>query len=119
MTTDPTSAADRAARIEALRQRRAAGAAPQQRSRRRHAAAGGRILAGGLSVAAALGLMGAMANATSASTNGSTATTATAGVPAAPTVIVIRRPAGATVAAPIRPQIAPTTAAPVATSRGS
>jgi hypothetical protein len=117
MTTDSTSAADRAARIEALRQRRAASAAPRPSGRRRHAAAGSRILAGGLSAAAALGLMGAMAHATGAATG--TSTTATAGVPAAPTVIVIHRPAGANSGAVAAPQITPTTAPPVATSKGS
>jgi hypothetical protein len=132
MTTERTPTDDRAARLEALRQRRAArpatsdnptepGAAtamPRQRARRRRrAATGGRILAGGLSAAAALGLMGAMAHATSPST--ATPTTVE-NTPAAPTVIVIRRPGEATpVAAPVAPPVTPTVAAPVTTSRGS
>ena len=78
MTTDPNLGRRRAARLEALRQRRAerpapshdsaergtATAMPRQHARRRHAATGGRILAGSLSAAAALGLMGAMAQPT-------------------------------------------------------
>lgn len=132
MTTDPTSPDGCAARLEALRQRRSAThpapaadsdepaeatAAPRPRTRRRHAATGGRILAGSLSAAAALGLMGAMAHATSPSTD---PPTATIGDPAAPSVIVIRRSAGATeVAAPAAPRVTPTVAAPVTTSRGS
>jgi hypothetical protein len=108
MTTDRTSAGDRDARLDAVRQRRA----------RRHAATGGRIFAGSLSAAAALGLMGAMADPTGSNSNASTATPAAA--PAARAVIVIRRPAAATdVAVPATPRIVSTAAAPVATSRAS
>ena len=131
MTTDPTSADDRVARLAALRQRRdatgpaaaaveasAATASPRQRSPRRHTGAGGRILAGSLSAAAALGLMGAMARAAGPSTDAPTPTTAPTG--AAPTVIVIRRPAGPTdVAVPATPQVSPTAATPVTATRGS
>jgi hypothetical protein len=132
MTTDRTSADDHAARLEALRQRRAASrpASPADtaeptaaianpgRRARRHAATGGRILAGSVSAAAALALMGAMANATNPSTDAPTTTTGDD--TAVPTVIVIRRPAGATeVAAPGAPRVTPTVAAPVTTSRGS
>jgi hypothetical protein len=133
MTTDRTSADDHAARLQALRQRRAASrpapptntaeppaatAHPRRRARRRHAATGGRILAGSLSAAAALGLMGAMANATNPSSDAPTTTTED--VTAVPTVIVISRTAGATeVAAPAAPRVTPTVAAPVTTSRGS
>ena len=97
MTTDLTSADDR--------------------RRRRHAATGGRILAGSLSAAAALGLMGAMAHATSP---GSDAQTASSGDSASATVIVIRRSVGATeAAATAAPRVTATVAAPVTTSRGS
>lgn len=132
MTTDPTSTEDRAARLEALRQRRgatqpaptadsdepaAATAGRRPRTHRRHAATGGRILAGSLSAAAALGLMGAMAQAASPSTDAPTATVSDA---AAPPVIVIRRSVRPTaVAAPASPRVTPTVAAPVTTSRGS
>ena len=133
MTTDQMSADERAARLEALRQRRAptrpappaepvgpttAAAATRRRARRRHAAIGGRILAGSLSAAVALGLMGAMAHATGSNGDASTATPAD--TPAARAVIVIRRPDAATdVAALATPRIAATAVAPVTTSRGS
>ncbi len=133
MTTDPTAADERVARLEALRQRRGpkhsaptadsdgtatAPAGTRPRTRRRHAATGGRMIAGSLSAAAALGLMGAMAQATSPSTDAPTTTAATDA--AAPTVTVIRRSTGATeVAAPAAPRVTPTVAAPVTTSRGS
>jgi hypothetical protein len=122
MTTDPTSADDRAARLDALRRRRtgtpeagtvesASPTAPRRRPHRRHAATGGRILAGSLSAAAALALMGAMAHATSPSTDAPTPTTAPGAT--APTA------RAADVAAPAAPRVTPTAAAPVTTSRGS
>ena len=132
MTTEPMSDDDRAARLEALQRRRAAARpalrsgpaepstatpATGRRARRRHAAMGGRILAGSLSAAAALGLVGAMAHVAGASTE--TSTTGTGDAAAVPTVIVIHRPAGASAAARAAPHVTPTTAAPVATSRGS
>jgi hypothetical protein len=136
MTTDPLSD-DRAARLEALRQRQsqprqavppdttrptpvpAPNALPRPRTRRRHAAAGGRILAGSLSAATALGLMGAMAHAVTPATEPGTPVVPV--MSAAQTVIVVRRPAstaGVTQPAPAPPVVA--TAAPPATaSRGS
>lgn len=89
----------------------------RRRVRRRHAATGGRILAGSLSAAAALGLMGAMAHTASPTTDA--VNTATVDAPSSPTVIVIRRTAAAPGTAIAAPQVAPTTAAPVATSQGS
>jgi hypothetical protein len=142
MTTDPSPGDDRAARLEALRRRQAtrstgpagataravspgtAGATsravspgPQRRRRRRHAAAGGRILAGGLSAAVAVGLMGAMAHAatgtdepsTGPATVGSTTPASTSGAPEGPSAPSTTPP----------PRVARTHAAPVTTSRGS
>jgi hypothetical protein len=88
MTTDPTSADDRAA-------------TPQRRARRRHPATGARILAGSLSAAAALGLMGTMAGAAGPTTDEPTTSTADA------------------TSAPAAPRVTPTAAAPATTSRGS
>lgn len=76
-------------------------------------------MAGSLSAAAALVLMGAMARATIGDTEGPSAPPAPAS--ATPTVIVIRRSSGTAspVATPVAPTVTPTAAAPVATSRGS
>jgi hypothetical protein len=130
MTTDTSPADDHAARLEALRQRRAASrpappadtaepavaaANPRRQARRRHAATGGRILAGSLSAAAALGLMAAMTHATNPSSDAPNRTDATA----APTVIVIRRPGGATEVVAPAPRVSATVAARITTSRGS
>jgi hypothetical protein len=132
MTTESSGSADAAARLEALRQRRTGRssaphdsvprehrAVPPQRTRRRHAAPGGRIIAGSLSAATALSLMGAMAHADRAVQvapdveSGSTTR--------APTVIVVRQAAGTprTVAATATPVVTPAAAAAVTTSRGS
>jgi hypothetical protein len=135
MTTDPTAPDDRAARLAALRERRAAtgpatpppdgqsATAPaltaRPRARRRHAATGGRIMAGSLSAAAALALMGAMAHATTSTAQAPAGPAAATS--ATPTVIVIRRSGdtASAVAAPVTPRVTPTAAAPVTTSRGS
>jgi hypothetical protein len=137
MTTDPMSEADRAARLEALRQRRsqprqavppdttrptpvpAPNASPRRRTGRRHAAAGGRILAGSLSAAAALGLIGVMTDAVTPATAPETPVAAV--TPAAPTVIVVHRtPSASGVAQPApAPPVVATAAPPVTASRGS
>jgi hypothetical protein len=129
MTTDPTSPADRAARLEALTQRRGtarpakrptvvepsiAPTVGSKRRHRRHAATGGRILAGGLSAATALGLMGAMADAT-ASTGGAM-TWATDPASSANAISRAAAPADDPAAAL---HVAPATVAPVTASRGS
>jgi hypothetical protein len=112
MTTDPTRPALPSASDEPT----AATAGPGRRARR-HAATGGRILAGSLSAAAALGLMGAMADVTS---QNSDPTAPPAGAPAQPTVIVVRRPAAVTDAVvPAVQRVAPAAAPPVTTSHAS
>jgi hypothetical protein len=155
MTTDGISPAERAARVEALHQRRAARAgradalessAPSAlRSRgrpRRHAALGGRLLAGSLSVAATLGLMGVMAGPVT-ETSSSSAPAATVDTSSAPTVIIVppssatesstpvpqavvpaAPPVTASAAAPVAvvpaaPPVTASTAAPVTASRAS
>ena len=133
MTTEPTSADERAARLEALRRRRSAPrtaapaghdgpgtatARPRPSARRHHAATGGRILVGSLSGAAALGLMAAMASGAGPGTD--PPTTVPGDAAAASPVVVIRRSDGTTeIPTAAAPPVAPTATAPVTTSRGS
>lgn len=136
MMIDGPAPGDRAARLAALRERRAAagGATPSPlgpattapaatpRVRRHHAAAGARIMAGSLSAATALALMGAMAQETTGTAKVPTPASATR---TTATVVVIRRsgitaPAVAPPVTPtVTPMVTPTAVAPVATSRGS
>jgi hypothetical protein len=126
MTTDRAArvsamtADERAARLAALQQRRAPG--PTARGRRRHAAAGARILAGSISAATGLVLMGAMAD----SPTNTTATPAShvTGSSAPNVIVVPRGTSNATSpAAPSAPPSAPLvtagTAPPITTSQGS
>ena len=133
MTTEASSDEERAARLEALRQRRsgarpappaashepaAATAGPRRLTRRHHAATGGRIIAGSLSAAVALGLMAAMARGTAPSTVAQTTSPGDAAM--ARTVLVIRRPlATGDDPGPVAPPAVATVAAPVTTSRAS
>jgi hypothetical protein len=131
MTTDVgteggTSAANdpTAARLEALRRRRApsilarANALPGRRRRRRHAAIGARIMAAGLSASITLGLVGALARASKTDSTGGTAITP------APAVVVRRTPAPTASGAPVPtapsvPPVTATNAPPVTSSHAS
>lgn len=95
------------------------------RPKRRHAATGARILAGGLSAAATLGLMGAMAGgAGSTGGAGSPAPVQTATTPA---VALITAPSGSVptpgnlvaTQRPPAPRVVPATAPPVTVSQAS
>jgi hypothetical protein len=132
MTTDPPPGGDglRDARLDALRRRRAEGgssggraspvptdAGPARRvGRRRHAALSARILGGGLSVAATIGLMGAMADGESA-----TSTPATGVDASMPTVVLVTIGGERLAVAPVTaaPVVHAAAAVPNTTSRGS
>jgi hypothetical protein len=100
-----------------------------RRRKRRHAAAGARILAGGLSAATAVGLMGLMAGPATGSpsahagTADTLARTPTTARP--PTVIIVRRHDRTRATAPAAashlavPNVAPATRAPDTATRGS
>ena len=109
---------DAAARLAALRERRAGGQGEDQpsgvtRHRRRHAATGARILAGSLSASAALALMAMMAGVGS----GARVAESPVSSPPEPVVIVVRSSTGATVAA--APAVAASAAPPVTSSQSS
>jgi hypothetical protein len=96
--------------------------APRRR-RRRHVATGGRLLAGSVSAAAALGLMGVMAG--PPTPTGVASPTTAAPAPTVPTVVVVRHsrsevgPAATTTEVAVAPRVTSAVAAPVAASHGS
>jgi hypothetical protein len=118
MTTDADAAA-RAARVEALRRRRVASTSATSTGtgcprRRRHAASRARIVAGVLSAATSLGLVGIMAG-NAGSTPSATPATHPVSLSPAQKVTVVHRPA-TTLPATATPRPRPTAAPPVTVS---
>lgn len=112
-TEAPSTEADPVDRIpQALRDRAAArtgGDTPPKKAKRKPAASGARILTAGISVAAGIGLVGAMA--TSAAASNQPASPAVA--PPAQRVIIIEQPAATPVPAPAALPDVPTTNTPL------